>query len=123
MTDGITISAAAVSAIVGAVCTYLKMKSAQKVKVENQPLEVEAHRVGPYVTTGECKQHRCAMGKRLDSFEVGFSKIFDKLDENDTRSEQRSTALHARIDPLIAKVAANNEAVDILKSQLKEKRQ
>ena len=122
MTDGITISAAAVSAIVGAVVTYLKMKTAQKVAVENDPLKIEAHKVGPYVTIGECKQHRCALDKRIDAIQCGFEKVLEKLDENDSRSEERANSLHSRIDPLIAKVAANAEAIDFIKyTKMKDK--
>lgn len=71
--------------------------------------------VGPYVTCGECKQHRAAINRRIDTVEQSTRTIINKLDEIDTRAETRSENLHRRLDPIVAQVAANSEAVDFIK--------
>ena len=111
--DGVslTMGGAAVSAIAGVVGAWVKARYG-KTEVP-QPLETE--RVGPYVTCGECKQHRAAIGKRIDGIEATSGAILRKLDEIDTRAEERAQQTHRRLDPFIEKVAANSEAIDNLK--------
>ena len=111
--DGVslTVGGAAVSAIAGVVGAWIKARYG-KTEVP-QPLETE--RVGPYVTCGECKQHRAAIGKRIDGIEATSGAILRKLDEIDTRAEERAQQTHRRLDPFIEKVAANSEAIDNLK--------
>ena len=76
--------------------------------------------MGPYVTCGECKQHRAAIGKRIDTIETSTRTIINKLDEIDTRAEQRSENLHRRLDPIIEKVAANSAKVDMIENTVRE---
>ena len=111
--DGVslTMGGAAVSAIAGIAGAWIKAKYG-KTDVP-QPLETE--RVGPYVTCGECKQHRAAIGKRIDGIEATSGEILRKLDEIDTRAEERAQQTHRRLDPFIEKVAANSEAIDNIK--------
>ncbi len=111
--DGVslTVGGAAVSAVAGVVGAWIKARYG-KTEVP-QPLETE--RVGPYVTCGECKQHRAAIGKRIDGIEATSGAILRKLDEIDTRAEERAQQTHRRLDPFIEKVAANSEAIDNLK--------
>ena len=111
--DGVslTVGGAAVSAIAGVVGAWIKARYG-KTEVP-QPLETE--RVGPYVTCGECKQHRAAIGKRIDGIEATSGAILRKLDEIDTRAEERAQQTHRRLDPFIEKVAANTEAIENIK--------
>ena len=111
--DGINlvVGGGAVSAVAGVVGAWIKARYG-KTEVP-QPLETE--RVGPYVTCGECKQHRAAIGKRIDGIEATSGAILRKLDEIDTRAEERAQQTHRRLDPFIEKVAANSEAIDNLK--------
>ena len=99
--DGVslTMGGAAVSAIAGVVGAWIKAKYGKPV-VPPVPQPLETERVGPYVTCGECKQHRAAIGKRIDTIETLTRTIINKLDEIDTRAEQRSENLHRRLDPL-----------------------
>ena len=114
--DGVslTMGGAAVSAIAGIVCAWIKAKYGKPV-VPPVPQPLETERVGPFVTCGECKQHRAAIGKRIDTIEQSTRTIINKLDEIDTRAETRSENLHRRLDPIVAQVAANSEAVDFIK--------
>ena len=76
--------------------------------------------VGPFVTCGECKQHRQAIGKRIDTIETSTRTIINKLDEIDTRAEQRSENLHRRLDPIIEKVAANSAKVEMMDAVIRD---
>ncbi len=111
--DGIslTVGGAAVSALAGVAGAFIKAKFG-KTQI---PQPMETQQVGPFVTCGECKQHRAAIGKRIDTIEQSTRTIINKLDEIDTRAETRSENLHRRLDPIVAQVAANSEAVDFIK--------
>lgn len=111
--DGVslTMGGAAVTAIAGVAGAYIKAKFG-KTQI---PQPMETQQVGPFVTCGECKQHRAAIGKRIDTIEQSTRTIINKLDEIDTRAETRSENLHRRLDPIVAQVAANSEAVDFIK--------
>ena len=116
--DGIslTMGGAAVSAVAGLAGAWIKARYG-KTSIP-QPLETE--RVGPYVTCGECKQHRAAIGKRIDTIETSTRTIINKLDEIDTRAETRSENLHRRLDPIIEKVADNSARVDMLDARVRD---
>ena len=111
--DGVslTMGGAAVSAIAGIAGAFIKAKFGKT----NIPQPMETQQVGPFVTCGECKQHRAAINKRIDTIETSTRTIINKLDEIDTRAETRSENLHRRLDPIVAQVAANSEAVDFIK--------
>ena len=119
--DGVslTMGGAAVSAIAGVVGAWIKAKYGKPV-VPPVPQPLETERVGPYVTCGECKQHRAAIGKRIDTIETSTRTIINKLDEIDTRAEQRSENLHRRLDPIIEKVAANSAKVEMMDAVIRD---
>lgn len=116
--DGVNlaIGGGAVTAIAGVVGAYIKAKFG-KTQI---PQPMETQQVGPFVTCGECKQHRQAIGKRIDTIETSTRTIIDKLDEIDTRAEQRSENLHRRLDPIIEKVAANSAKVEMMDAVIRD---
>ena len=116
--DGVNlaIGGGAVTAIAGVVGAYIKAKFG-KTEI---PQPMETQQVGPFVTCGECKQHRAAIGKRIDTIETSTRTIINKLDEIDTRAEQRSENLHRRLDPIIEKVAANSAKIDFFESTVRD---
>ena len=116
--DGVNlaIGGGAVTAIAGVVGAYIKAKFG-KTEI---PQPMETQQVGPYVTCGECKQHRAAIGKRIDTIETSTRTIINKLDEIDTRAEQRSENLHRRLDPIIEKVAANSAKVEMMDAVIRD---
>ena len=116
--DGINlaIGGGAVTAIAGVVGAYIKAKWGKT----SIPQPMETQQVGPFVTCGECKQHRAAIGKRIDTIETSTRTIINKLDEIDTRAEQRSENLHRRLDPIIEKVAANSAKVEMMDAVIRD---
>ena len=116
--DGVYIASGALSTIAGVAITYLKMRKPQPRTIENDPLNVNTR--DKYVTCGECKQHRAAIGKRIDTIETSTRTIINKLDEIDTRAEQRSENLHRRLDPIIEKVAANSAKVEMMDAVIRD---
>ena len=116
--DGVNlaIGGGAVTAIAGVVGAYIKAKFG-KTQI---PQPMETSQVGPFVTCGECKQHRQAIGKRIDTIETSTRTIINKLDEIDTRAEQRSENLHRRLDPIIEKVAANSAKVEMMDAVIRD---
>ena len=109
--DTILISGSAIATLGGLAGAYIKAKFG-KTQI---PQPMETAQVGPYVTCGECKQHRAAINRRIDTVEQSTRTIINKLDEIDNRAETRSENLHRRLDPIVAQVAANSEAVDFIK--------
>ena len=116
--DGINlaIGGGAVTAIAGGVGAYIKAKFG-KTEI---PQPMETQQVGPFVTCGECKQHRAAIGKRIDTIEDSTRTIINKLDDIDNRAEQRSENLHRRLDPIIEKVAANSAKVEMMDAVIRD---
>lgn len=116
--DGINlaIGGGAVTAIAGVVGAYIKAKFG-KTQI---PQPMETQQVGPFVTCGECKQHRAAIGKRIDTIEDSTRTIINKLDDIDNRAEQRSENLHRRLDPIIEKVAANSAKVEMMDAVIRD---
>lgn len=116
--DGINlaIGGGAVTAIAGVVGAYIKAKFG-KTEI---PQPMETQQVGPFVTCGECKQHRVAIGKRIDTIEESTRTIINKLDDIDNRAEQRSENLHRRLDPIIEKVAANSAKVEMMDAVIRD---
>ena len=116
--DGIslTMGGAAVSAIAGVAGAFIKAKWGKT----SIPQPMETSQVGPFVTCGECKQHRLAIGKRIDTIETSTRTILQKLDEIDTRAEVRSENLHRRLDPVIEKVAANSAKIEAFEFTVRE---
>lgn len=116
--DGVNlaIGGGAVTAIAGVVGAYIKAKFG-KTQI---PQPMETSQVGPFVTCGECKQHRAAIGKRIDTIETSTRTIINKLDEIDTRAEQRSENLHRRMDPIIEKVSATSAKVDMMDAVIRD---
>ena len=116
--DGIslTMGGAAVSAIAGVAGAFIKAKFGKT----NIPQPMETQQVGPFVTCGECKQHRAAISKRIDSVENSTRTILQKLDEIDTRAEARSENLHRRLDPIIEKVATNSAQIKMIDATIRD---
>lgn len=104
-TDGITIAlgATTVGLLIRETCRYIIARN-QRTQVANDPLNVR--RLDKFVTEGECKQYRCAIGERIREEHDLLKEIVDTLKKNDERSEARAQATHQRIDPLIKEIGS-----------------
>jgi hypothetical protein len=114
---GVAVSSGAIGSIVTALVAWWRTRTTQPRKIEPTPLPTE--QVGPFVTCGECKQHRAAIGKRIDTIETTSRAILNKLDEIDNRAEKRSVDLHRRLDPIVEKVAASSAKVEMMEAAYK----
>ena len=101
-TTGIAISSGVVGAICGVVAAWIKARYGKT----HIPQPLNTTHVGPFVTVGECKQHRCAMAERIRTEHEMLQNNMDRLDENDRRDEERAKSTHQRIDPLIEEIGS-----------------
>lgn len=124
-----------VAGIVSTALVYFKMKGKQNSETQTVKIKRPVDSDDVYVTRGECRQHRCAMEKRVDDLDKAVEKrmddlgkrienigpalgrLFKKLNDVDEKNEGRVTRLHDRLDPLLQKVAANSEAIAIMKEE------
>jgi len=98
----------------------LRTEIADKLRatIINDPLNT--HEVPSYVTHAECKQHRCAIEKRIEELGPALNRIFNKLAENDRKSEERSIQMHRRLDPVIEKLSETRGEVSALKDRIRD---
>ena len=104
--DGITMSTAAISAIVGGVGTWLKMRKI--------PQPLETHEKEKFVTCDQCAEHRKAINARIDDIGPALGRVFKKLDENDKKAEKRAQDTHRRLDPFIEEFGAVRGKVELI---------
>jgi peptidoglycan hydrolase CwlO-like protein len=111
-TAGLIISTAGLSSLCTLAATWIKARFT-RTTIEPDPLNVEKQ--DKFVTRGECKNYRCNIQKQLDALGPALERIFKKLNENDRKSEERSTQLHRRLDPIIEKTAAHQAEIALIK--------
>ena len=101
-TTGIMISSGAV----GAICTLLG--AWVKAKFSKNPQPFETHRVNDCISVQECNRKMQAIDDRVTRLEErvnsGFDKISEQLSAMDDKSEQRSVALHRRLDNIVERI-------------------
>lgn len=114
-TTGIVISSGALGALCSLAATWIKAHFGRKSTVTPEPSPFPVQQQGPFVTTGECKQHRCALEKRIDTLVPLLTKISDQVASSSARAEERAVQLHRRLDPIVEKVAASAAELDLLK--------
>lgn len=116
---GILISSGSVGAICGVVSMWLKAKIGQKSTVTPDPSPFPVQQQGPFVTVGECKQHRCAIQQQIDRSIDFQKKLLERLDVMDSKAEKRSCDLHRRLDPVVETVAANKAKIEVFEALAK----
>lgn len=93
----------------------------QRTEITPNPLPVdgEVAKKPTYVPVAECNRRMCEHAERMTRLEgevkASNAAVIRKLDEIDTRAEERAQATHRRLDPVIGKVAANTEAIENIK--------
>ena len=103
LTIGGTLGAAIVSAVVK---IWTAKQHAAETKIP-QPCDVRT--VNDCVSVKECNRRMAALDDRVTRLEQkvdnGFDKIEEKLEAMDRKSEQRSVALHSRLDKIFERMA------------------
>ena len=107
-TDGITIALGATTTgfLVKELIAWLRSRN-QRTEISPNPLPVEGEiaKKQSFVTVGECNRRMCEHDQRLakldDEIKRSNDSVIAKLDELDTRNEERAQQTHRRIDPLI----------------------
>ena len=101
-TTGIMISSGAV----GAICTLIG--AWVKAKFSKNPQPFETHRVNDCISVQECNRKMQAIDDRVTRLEErvnsGFDKLSEQLSAMDDKSEQRSIALHRRLDNIVERI-------------------
>ena len=115
-TTGIMISSGAV----GAICTLLG--AWVKAKFAKNPQPFETKQVNDCVSVKECNRRMKDLDDRVtrleQKFDSGFDKIMQKLSVMDSEGEQRSVALHRRLDGVVEKVAETRGEVGLIKDKM-----
>ncbi len=125
--DGVNlaIGGGAVGAIAGVVGAWIKARYG-RTQIDPDPLNVKNEKKPVYVTVGEFNTRLGKVEADIKDLRgtitTGNNAVMRKLDEIDARSEKRANELNRRIDPVIERVAANKEAVDMLKDTMREAR-
>ena len=107
-TDGITIALGATTTgfLVKELIAWLRSRN-QRTEISPNPLPVEGEiaKKQSFVTVGECNRRMCEHDQRLAKLDTEIKRsneaVISKLEELDTRNEERAQQTHRRIDPLI----------------------
>ena len=105
-TDGITIALGATTTgfLVKELIACLRSRN-QRTEISPDPLNVRNEKKPVFVTVGECNRRMCEHDQRLAKLDTEIKRsneaVISKLDELDTRNEERAQQTHRRIDPLI----------------------
>ena len=120
--DGINLAVGggAVGAICGVIGAWLKARYGRTEITPNPlPVDGEIAKKPAYVPVAECNRRMCEHAERMTRLEgevkASNAAVIKKLDEIDTRAEERAQQTHRRLDPFIEKVAANTEAIENIK--------
>jgi hypothetical protein len=91
----------------------------QRTEIAPDPLNVHTEKKPSYVPVAECNRRMCEHAERMTRLEGDVKEsnaaVIKKLDEIDSRAEERAQATHRRLDPMIGQVAANTEAIGNIK--------
>ena len=91
----------------------------QRTEIAPDPLNVHTEKKPSYVPVAECNRRMCEHAERMTRLEGEVKEsnaaVIKKLDEIDSRAEERAHATHRRLDPMIGQVAANTEAIGNIK--------
>ena len=120
LTDGLTLTLGATTTgfIVKELVAWVRGRN-QRTEIAPDPLNVHTEKKPSYVPVAECNRRMCEHAERMTRLEgevkASNAAVIKKLDDIDTRAEERALATHRRLDPIIGKVAANSEAIDNIK--------
>ena len=92
----------------------------RKTEISPDPLNVRNQKAPVYVTVGECNRRMCEHDQRLAKLDSEIKRsneaVISKLDELDTRNEERSLQTHRRLDPLVEEIGRLRGKVEIIEN-------
>ena len=118
-TDGITIALGATTTgfLVKELMAWLRSRN-QKTVIEPDPLHAVTEKKPTFVSVGECNRRMCEHDQRLakldDEIKRSNAAVMQKLDDIDTRAENRSAATHKRLDPIISDIGGLRGKVEFI---------
>ena len=122
-TDGITIALGATTTgfLVKELMAWLRSRNQKTVAVvEPDPLHAVTEKKPTFVSVGECNRRMCEHDQRLakldDEIKRSNAAVMSKLDEIDTRAEDRSIQTHRRLDPLVAEIGRLRGKMEYIES-------
>lgn len=118
-TDGITIALGATTTgfLVKELMAWLRSRN-QRTEIAPDPLHAVTEKKPTFVSVGECNRRMCEHDQRLakldDEIKRSNAAVMQKLDDIDTRAENRSTATHRRLDPLVEEIGRVKGKMDYI---------
>ena len=113
---GIIISTAVATKALDVALAWVKAKFMKG----NEPHQIQ--QVNDCVSVKECNRRMKDLDDRVtrleQKFDSGFDKIMQKLSVMDSEGEQRSVALHRRLDGVVEKVAETRGEVGLIKDKM-----
>lgn len=115
-TTGIIISTAVATKALDVALAWVKAKFMKG----NEPHQIQ--QVNDCVTVKECNRRMKDLDDRVTRLEQKFDssveKIISKLDTMDREGEERSVAIHRRLDGVVEKVAETRGEVGLIKDKM-----
>ena len=118
-TDGITIALGATTTgfLVKELMAWLRSRN-QRTEIAPDPLHAVTEKKPTFVSVGECNRRMCEHDQRLakldDEIKRSNAAVMSKLDEIDTRAENRSVATHQRLDPIVEELGKVKGKMDYI---------
>lgn len=118
-TDGITIALGATTTgfLVKELMAWLRSRN-QRTEIAPDPLHAVTEKKPTFVSVGECNRRMCEHDQRLakldDEIKRSNAAVMQKLDDIDTRAENRSAATHQRLDPLVEEIGRVKGKMDYI---------
>lgn len=109
-TDGITIALGATTTglLVREAAAWLRARNQRTEIAPPDPMHVQSERKPVYVSVAEFNRRMDETNARVTRIEgeikANNERVMQKLDEIDTRNEERSLKTHQRLDPLVQEI-------------------
>ena len=118
---GLIVSGAFVAKVGDWLMAWLRSRN-QRTEISPTPLPVEGEiaKKQSFVTVGECNRRMCEHDQRLAKLDTEIKRsneaVISKLDELDTRNEERAQQTHRRIDPLIEELGRVRGKMELIEN-------
>lgn len=116
---GLIVSGAFVAKAGDWLIAWLRSRN-QRTEISPDPLNVRNEKKPVFVTVGECNRRMCEHDQRLAKLDTEIKRsneaVISKLDDLDTRNEERAQQTHRRIDPLIEELGRVRGKMELIET-------